>query len=104
MITAGYSAEGKYSHFLLTQVPLKIGNSLLDPGNYVLSFKHEGEAVIIRIYQAAAGKLVATVEAQRMTRLGRIESFHIYPPSERGMIAIGRFGFAYEIHAGMSQR
>src|SRR5918999_4905075 len=26
MITAGYSAEGKYSHFLVTQVPLRVGN------------------------------------------------------------------------------
>lgn len=25
LITAGYSAEGKYSHFFLTQVPLKLG-------------------------------------------------------------------------------
>jgi len=24
LITAGYSAEGKYSHFFLTQVPLKV--------------------------------------------------------------------------------
>src|SRR6185295_9783366 len=26
MITAGYSAEGKYSHFFITQVPIKVGD------------------------------------------------------------------------------
>jgi len=29
MITAGYSAEGKYSHFFITQAPLKIGSMML---------------------------------------------------------------------------
>src|SRR5215204_4117534 len=32
MITAGYSAEGKYSHFFVTQVSLKMGNLSLSPG------------------------------------------------------------------------
>src|SRR5919205_977393 len=31
MITAGYSAEGKYSHFFTTQAPLKIGEADLQP-------------------------------------------------------------------------
>src|SRR5918911_1165292 len=35
LITAGYSAEGKYSHFLLTQVPIDIESLSLKPGNYV---------------------------------------------------------------------
>ncbi|HMH45958.1 MAG TPA: hypothetical protein VK557_20890, partial [Pyrinomonadaceae bacterium] len=34
MITAGYSAEGKYSHFFITQTPLKLGTMLLAPGEY----------------------------------------------------------------------
>ena len=32
LITAGYSADGKYSHYFVTQVPLKIGNFQLAPG------------------------------------------------------------------------
>src|SRR5579875_4192207 len=39
LITAGYSAEGKYSHFFLTQVPLKLGSDTrLAPGEYVLGY------------------------------------------------------------------
>src|SRR5262245_60444568 len=34
MITAGYSAEGKYSHFFITQVPLKLGDLPLAAGRY----------------------------------------------------------------------
>src|SRR5207253_3643914 len=32
MITAGYEAEGKYSHFFITQLSLRIGDMLLPPG------------------------------------------------------------------------
>src|ERR687892_184660 len=32
MITAGYSAEGKYSHFFIAQVPMKVGDFSLEPG------------------------------------------------------------------------
>src|SRR5690349_21739703 len=35
MITAGYSAEGKYSHFFITQVPVRIGDFTLPAGEYV---------------------------------------------------------------------
>src|ERR1044072_7269106 len=31
MITAGYSAEGKYSHFFVAQVPMKVGEFSLEP-------------------------------------------------------------------------
>ena len=38
LITAGYSAEGKYSHYFLSQVPLKEGEMLLPPGQYLLGW------------------------------------------------------------------
>ena len=40
LITAGYSAEGKYSHFFLTQVPLKVGSGYCRwrLENYVLGY------------------------------------------------------------------
>ena len=31
MITAGYSAEGKYSHFFIAQVPVQVGDFSLNP-------------------------------------------------------------------------
>ena len=35
LLTAGYSADGKYSHYLLVQAPVKIGGVALKPGEYV---------------------------------------------------------------------
>jgi len=44
LITAGYSAEGKYSHFFLTQVPLRLGaETRLAAGEYVIGYEHEEE-------------------------------------------------------------
>jgi hypothetical protein len=39
MITAGYAAEGKYSHFLITHVPLRMGEMQLRAGEYVFGSK-----------------------------------------------------------------
>src|ERR1044071_2914918 len=38
MITAGYSAEGKYSHFFMTQAPLRVGGFELPAGQYVFGY------------------------------------------------------------------
>jgi len=32
LLTAGYSADGKYSHYLLVQAPVRIGGIALKPG------------------------------------------------------------------------
>ena len=97
LITAGYSAEGKYSHYFVTQVPLKVGTLSLPAGEYVFGSKHQDDALAITFYQANDGKAMGTVSAPRQSRIGRIESFHISPPSEHGIIAIGRFGVTYQI-------
>src|SRR5438874_11601799 len=46
MITAGYSAEGKYSHFFITQTPLKFGGFPLPPGEYVFGYQRINNDVI----------------------------------------------------------
>lgn len=97
LITAGYSADGKYSHFLLAQVPLEIGDIKLDAGAYVFGWKKNADSLSVQFYAARDGKFLGTVEAQRNSRIGKIESFHIYPPEERSSIQIGRFAFAYKI-------
>ncbi len=38
LITAGYSADGKYSHYFVSQVPLKVGDFLLPPGQYLIGW------------------------------------------------------------------
>jgi hypothetical protein len=97
LITAGYSAEGKYSHFFLTQVPMKVGDLSLKPGEYVFGWRRNSDSLTVTFYEAETGKLLGNVEAVRNSRLGRIESFQIQPPSEKPQIQIGRFGFSYRL-------
>ena len=39
LITAGYSADGKYSHYMIVQSRIRIGGISLAPGEYVLEIK-----------------------------------------------------------------
>ena len=56
LITAGYSADGKYSHYLLTQSTLTLGDSLsLPPGAYVLGWKRVEAGLEVHLYEAATG-------------------------------------------------
>jgi hypothetical protein len=98
LITAGYAAEGKYSNFVITQVPIKIEALSLEPGTYVFGWKHSGEDTLqVSFYEAQSGKLLGTVEARRTSRVGRIESFHISPPGEKAQIQVGRFAMQYDL-------
>ena len=97
LITAGYSAEGKYSHFFLTQVPIEIGDLSLKPGKYVFGWQHQENALSVKFYDAQTGKPLGAAEATRTSRAGRIESFHIYPPAEKPLIQIGRFALHYKL-------
>jgi len=97
LITAGYSAEGKYSHFFLTQVPIKLRNLSLKPGEYVFGWRKDSDSLAVSFYEAQTGKYLGRVEALRNSRVGRIESFQIQPPSQKPLILIGRFGFPYNL-------
>jgi hypothetical protein len=98
LITAGYSAEGKYSHFFLTQVPLRLGTDVkLAPGEYVLGYEHTDNGLLVHFYEAATGQPEGSVLATMMTGVTRVESFRIWPPADRSAIQIGRFGFSYQI-------
>jgi hypothetical protein len=98
LITAGYSAEGKYSHFFLTQVPLRLGSDMkLAPGEYVLGYEHSDNGLLIHFYEAPTGRPVGNIAATLMPGVTRVESFRIWPPAERSAIQIGRFSFSYQI-------
>lgn len=97
LITAGYSAEGKYSHFFLTQVPIQVDNLSLRPGKYVFGWQHQEDALAVNFYEAETGKPLGTTTASRTSRIGRIESFHIYPPADGSLIQIGRFALHYKL-------
>lgn len=97
MITAGYSAEGKYSHFVIVQAPIKIGEMKLQPGNYVFGYKRTDQDTLeVKFYEAATGKPLGSVPAKIEKRSGPIRSLLITPPSSgRTMFQIGRFIFEY---------
>jgi hypothetical protein len=97
LITAGYSADGKYSHFFLTQVPLKIGDFQLQPGSYLIGWDHEEDALNVKFYESSSGRLLGSVQARLNPSITRVESFRIWPPADRSLIQIGRFTFGYQI-------
>jgi hypothetical protein len=99
LLTAGYSADGKYSHYLLVQVPVRIGGIALKPGEYVFGWTRTqmNEALSVHFHVAATGELVGTTDAHLIPGRNRITSLHIWPPENKGMIQIGRFGIPYEI-------
>ncbi len=97
LITAGYSANGKYSYFLIAQAPLKIGATTLPPGNYLIGWTRSDNELFVTLSEAATGKAVATATATRNPAIHRIESFHISPPSSLSAIELGRFSFVYSL-------
>jgi hypothetical protein len=97
LITAGYSADGKYSHYFLTEVPLKVGAFQLSPGSYVIGWEHIENGLNVKFYEAASGKLLGSIDATLNPAITRVESFRIWPPGERSLMQIGRFTFPYQI-------
>src|ERR1700733_11720392 len=49
LITAGYSADGKYSHYLLVQSPITISDIALSPGTYVLGWQRSEDTLPVRL-------------------------------------------------------
>lgn len=100
MITAGYSAEGKYSHFFLTQAPLRVGDLDLPAGQYVFGYaRASDDSIRVSFYRAATGDPVGDAEARRSTRKGTgVRSLLINPPAAgRANIQIGRFLLEYRV-------
>ena len=101
MITAGYSAEGKYSHFFITQTPLKIGSTDLTPGEYVFGYQRtNNDTIRVSFYRASSGESVGDVDAHVNRRSTMVRSLLISPPAgDKGTIQVGRFVFDYRIGA-----
>ena len=97
LITAGYSAEGKYSHFLIVQAPIKVGEMLLVPGQYVFGWTHKEESLTVNFYEAASGKSLGSVAATLNPAIKAVASFRVWPPSDESVMQIGRFTFPYQL-------
>ena len=99
LLTAGYSADGKYSHYLVVQTPIRVGGIALKPGEYVFGWARavSGDALSVHFHEAATGALVGTTDAHRIAGPSRVESLHIWPPGDKALIQIGRFAIPYEL-------
>jgi hypothetical protein len=98
LITAGYAAEGKYSNFLIVQSAMKVGDLSLPAGEYVFGWRRkDDDSLEVKFYNAHSGQFLGNVEARRLSRKGRIESFKVSPPGEKAFIEIGRFGMSYTL-------
>lgn len=99
MITAGYSAEGKYSHFFVTQAALKIGSMLLQPGEYVFGYQRiNNDAIRVSFYRASSGEAIGTVDAHVNRKSSMVRSLLISSPVDgRATIQVGRFIFEYRL-------
>ncbi len=97
LITAGYAADGKYSHYLLVQSRLTIGDRSLAPGTYVVGWKHAENGLQVHIFDALSGTERITTLATPIANPKRVESFRIFPPSEKSIIQIGRYMLPYTV-------
>jgi hypothetical protein len=97
LITAGYSADGKYSHYFLVQSPITLGEVALTPGSYVIGWQRGDESLAVTFYDAASGAQRGTATAHRIPTGSRVESFRLWPPSDHSMLQIGRFALHYTL-------
>ena len=98
LITAGYAADGKYSHYLLAQSPFHLGPEVrLTPGAYVLGWSRTADGLLVHVFDAATGTERGSVVAHAVKQPIRIESFKIWPPADRSVIQIGRYLVPYTL-------
>ena len=99
LLTAGYSADGKYSHYLLVQSPIKVGGIALKPGEYAFGWtrSQDHETLSVHFHEAGTGVLVGTTDAHLIVGASRVEAIRIWPPNDKEIIQIGRFAIPYEL-------
>jgi hypothetical protein len=97
LITAGYSAEGKYSHYLLVQTPITIADISLASGSYVFGWQRAEDSLVVKFYDATTGTERGTATAREMPQGTRVESFRLWPPQDQSILQIGRFSIPYRL-------
>jgi hypothetical protein len=97
LITAGYSAEGKYSHYLLVQAPITVAGISLPAGQYVFGWQRVNDGLEMRFYDAATGIERGEAVAHHVPPGTPVESFRLWPPAEHTWLQIGRFALPYSV-------
>ena len=65
VITAGYEADGKYTHYFKTDANLKIGDLPLEKGEYIFGYQRiDAETLRVTFYKAKDGELVGATKAK----------------------------------------
>ena len=96
LITAGYAANGKYSHYLLTQIPIRIGDDAkLQPGAYVIGWTREQDGLRVHVYEGVTGIERGVSLAKMMPQPTTVVPIKIWSPTDRSVIQIGRFQLPY---------
>lgn len=96
LITAGYAANGKYSHYLLAQSPLRIGTDIALPaGTYVIGWTRAANGLFVHIYEATTGVERGSITAPMIQQPATVVPIKIWPPNEGSFIQIGRFMMPY---------
>lgn len=98
LITAGYSADGKYSHYFVVQSPITIADIAFAPGAYVFGWKRTDDGLVVNFYDATTGASHGTATAHRMSQGTRVESFRLWPPADQSILQIGRFSLPYRLN------
>ncbi|HEY8561259.1 MAG TPA: hypothetical protein VIL74_12860 [Pyrinomonadaceae bacterium] len=99
IITAGYEADGTYTHFFKTDAHVRIGDLPLAKGEYIFGYQRiDAETLRVTFYKARDGELVGATKAKVEKGKGAIYSFLITTPTAgQGKIYIGRFAFEYSL-------
>jgi hypothetical protein len=99
IITAGYEAEGKYTHYFKADSAIRVGDLPLPKGEYIFGYQRlDAETLRVMFYKAKDGELVGATKARVEKGKGAIYSFLIVPSTAKsGAIYIGRFTFGYSL-------
>ncbi len=97
LITAGYSADGKYSHYLILGTGLRLGSLLLPAGKYVFGWKRVTDGLDTTFYDAATGVERGHSLARQLPAGTHVEAFRITPPADHPVLQVGRFGIPYSL-------
>jgi hypothetical protein len=78
---------------------VRIGDIQLKRGEYAFGWTRAvtGDSLSVHFNVASTGALVGTTVAHKITEPIRLESLHIWPPDDKAIIQIGRFGIPYKL-------
>ena len=97
LITAGYSADGKYSHYLIVGSAMHVGTTVLRPGKYVFGWTRGADGLEVHFFDAATGDDRGTAVAHQMPPGTRVEPFRLTVPGDHSVLQIGRFAIPYTL-------